>query len=76
MPLMTTFHGLPVQHVHRRPNGTIDLDFYRACAKQERDLAIRQACVTFAAGLLRFFRLTKSTLHNLTPALTIPRNGG
>jgi hypothetical protein len=45
------------QHVHHRPDGSIDFDFYRGCAKHERDFAIKQAYVALSAMLVRFFSL-------------------
>jgi hypothetical protein len=42
--------------VHRRPDGSIDIDFYRGCAKRERDLAIKQACFGLLGMLVRVFR--------------------
>ena len=72
---VTIFRDLTAQQVHRRPDGSIDIDFYRGCAKQERDLAIKGAFVTFAAVLVRIFRITRSARRNFTPALT-PRNTG
>ena len=45
------------QCVHRRPDGSVDFDFYRRCAKHERDLAIKKACVALSAMLGRFFGL-------------------
>jgi hypothetical protein len=43
--------------VHRRPDGSIDIDFYRGCAKRERDLAIKQACFRLLEMLVRVPRL-------------------
>jgi hypothetical protein len=46
---------------HLRPDGSIDIDFYRGRAKRERDLAIKQACSTLVTMLVRFFRIAKPT---------------
>lgn len=49
--------------VRRRPDGSIDIDFYRGCAKRERDLTIKKACVALLAMLVRIFRLAKPTSY-------------
>jgi hypothetical protein len=49
--------------VHRRPDGSIDIDFYRGCAKRQRDLAIKLVCVALLAMLGRLFRRAKATVH-------------
>ena len=36
-------NDLTSPQVHRRPDGSIDIDFYRGCAKRERDL-LRSTC--------------------------------
>ena len=59
--------------VHRRPDGSIDIDFYRACAKRERDLAMKQACFALLAILLRYFRFAKSTPHIIRKSTLEPR---
>ena len=46
--------------VQRRSDGSIDLDFYCASAKRERDLAIKQACCTLLAKLAQLFRRAKA----------------
>ena len=56
-------HDLTRPQVHRRADGSIDIDFYRGCAKRERDLAIKQASFALLAILVRPFRLTKPTSH-------------
>lgn len=54
-------NDLTSPQVHRRPDGSIDIDFYRYCANRERDLAMKQACFALVAMLIRFFRLAKPT---------------
>jgi hypothetical protein len=49
--------------VHRRPNGSIDIDFYRSCAKRERDRAIKQACFKILEILVRVPRLAMRCSH-------------
>jgi hypothetical protein len=56
-------NDLITPQVHRRPDGSIDIDFYRGCAKRERDLAMKQACFALLAMLARLFRLAKPTPH-------------
>jgi hypothetical protein len=56
-------NDLTTPRIQRRPNGSIDIDFYRGCAKRERDLAIKQAFFTLLAMPIRFFRLAKATPH-------------
>jgi hypothetical protein len=56
-------NDLTSPHVHRRPDGSIDIDFYRGCAKRKRDLAIKQACFALLAMLVRLFRRAKPTRH-------------
>jgi hypothetical protein len=67
--------SLTAQHVHRRPDGSIDFDFYRRCAKQQRNLAIKQVCVVFAAMLVQLFRLTRSTPQPAFSTRETPRLG-
>jgi hypothetical protein len=49
--------------VPRRPDGSIDIDFYCGRAKRERDLAIKHACFALLAVLVRLFRPAKPTPH-------------
>jgi hypothetical protein len=49
--------------VHRRTDGSIDMNFYRGCAKRERDLAMKRACSGLLAVLVRHFRLVKPKPH-------------
>jgi hypothetical protein len=51
--------------LNRRPDGSIDIDFYRGCAKRERDLTIKQACFAPLAMLVRLFRPAKPMPHIL-----------
>ncbi|HKS87141.1 MAG TPA: hypothetical protein VJR71_16810 [Pseudolabrys sp.] len=51
------------RQVHRRPDGSIDIDFYCGCARRERDLAMKQACFALLAMLVRIFRLAKPAPH-------------
>lgn len=48
--------------VHRRPDGSIDIDLYCGCAKRERDLTIKKACFALLAMLVRLFRLKSGRL--------------
>ena len=52
-------NGLTGPQVHRRLDGSIDIDFYRGCAKRERDLATKQACFALLSMLVRLFRPVK-----------------
>jgi hypothetical protein len=54
-------NDLTSPQVQRRLDGSIDLDFYRTCAKRERDLAIKQACFTLLAMLAQLFRRAMAT---------------
>src|SRR5262249_6869389 len=56
-------NDLSSPQVRRRPNGSIDVDFYRECVKRERDLAIQKACFASAAALVRLFQRAKPTRH-------------
>jgi hypothetical protein len=47
--------------IHRRADGSIDIDFYRRCAGRERNLAMKQACIALLAKLVDFFRLANRT---------------
>ena len=47
--------------VHRRPDGSIDIDFYRGGAKRERDLTIKKACFDLLVMAVRLFRLARLT---------------
>lgn len=49
--------------VHRRPDSSIDIDFYCGGAKRERDLAVKKACFALLAMLVQLFRLAKSMPH-------------
>jgi hypothetical protein len=55
--------GLTGPQVHRRPDGSIDIDFYRARAKRKRDLAIKQACFALLSMFARLFQPAKPTSH-------------
>jgi len=59
--------------VQRRPDGSIDLDFYRGRAKRERDLAIKQACFALLAMLVRLLRRAKATPHIIRETVLEPR---
>jgi len=59
--------------VQRRPDGSIDLDFYRGRAKRERDLAIKQACFALLAMLVRLLRRAKATPHIIREPALEPR---
>lgn len=56
-------NDLTSSQVYRRPDGSIDIEFYRGYAKRERDLAMKQACYALLAMLVRLFRLAKPTPH-------------
>ena len=56
-------NDLTSPQVRRRPDGSIDLDFYRACAKRERNLTIKQASFALLAMLTQLFRRAKATPH-------------
>lgn len=58
-------NDLTTPQVHRRPDGSIDIDFYRGRAKRERDLVMKQACFDLLAMLVRLFRLAKTTHHSI-----------
>ena len=58
--------------VHRRPDGSIDIDFYRGCAMRERNLAIKHACFALLAMLVRLFRLAKPTPQTIRKAAFEP----
>jgi hypothetical protein len=46
--------------VHRRADGSIDINYYCGCAKRERDLAIKRACSGLVAMLIQLFQLVNS----------------
>ena len=56
-------NDLTSPQVHLRPDGSIDIDFYRGCAKRGRDQAIQQACVALLAMLVRLFQRARPTPH-------------
>jgi hypothetical protein len=56
-------NNLTDTQVFRRPDGSIDIDFYCECAKHERHIAVKLACLALIAKLVRLFRLAKSALH-------------
>jgi len=58
-------NGFAGSQVHHRPDGSIDIDYYRECAKRERDLVIKQACFALLAKLGRLFRFAKPALYIL-----------
>jgi hypothetical protein len=58
--------------VHRRPDGSIDIDLYCGCAKRERDLTIKKACFALLAMLVRLFRLEKRTPYVIREAALEP----
>jgi hypothetical protein len=60
-------NDLACRQVHRRPDGSIDIDYYRRCAKCERDLALKQAFVALLAMLVRLFRLAIGRKTSLGP---------
>lgn len=64
---------LTTARVRRRPDGSIDLDFYAGCAKRERDLVIKQACLALVATVVRFFRPAKATSHAVGETALEPR---
>jgi hypothetical protein len=49
-------------YVRRRPDGSIDFDFYRGCAKRERGVAIKKFCGDLLVMLVRLFRPSGSML--------------
>lgn len=49
--------------VYRRPDGSIDFDFYRECARCERILATKEVCGELFAAMIRLFRLIGSTFR-------------
>jgi hypothetical protein len=49
--------------IRRRTNGSIDIDFYRGCAKRERDLAIKQAGFALLAVLVRLLQRARPTTN-------------
>jgi hypothetical protein len=63
---------LTSSQVHRRADGSIDIDFYRGCAGRERNLAIRQAYFALVAMLLDFFRPAKPTPYTVRKAAVEP----
>jgi hypothetical protein len=52
--------------VCRRPDGSIDFDFYRERARRERILATKEVCGELFAVMIRLFRLIGSTLRRET----------
>lgn len=60
---------------HRRSDGSVDIDFYRGCAKRERDAAMKQAFFAMLAMLVRLFRFSKRTPYvirsNSAPSATM-----
>ena len=65
-------NDLTSPQVHRRPDGSIDIDFYRECAKRKRDLAMKQACFALLAMLVRLFRRVKPTPHIIRKTVLEP----
>jgi len=55
--------------VRRRPDGSIDVDFYFGWAKRERLLAIKHAFFALLAMPIRFFRLAKAAHQRPMSAL-------
>ena len=58
--------------IRRRTNGSIDIDFYRGCAKRERDLAIKQAGFALLAMLMRLLQRERRA-KGVTMVSPVPR---
>jgi hypothetical protein len=51
--------------IRRRPDGSIDFDFYRERARCERISAIKEVCGKLSAVVIRLFRLIRLTLRGV-----------
>ncbi len=51
-------------YMHRRPDGSIDGDFYRGRAKHERDIAMRKYALALFATIRAVLRRAESRLRN------------
>ena len=52
------------RQIQRRPDGSIDIDFYCGCAARERSLVIKHAFFALLAMPMRLFRLAKADVGN------------